>query len=154
MMPAWSMPMGSASSVECLPSRYSPKHRVKQPLLPGKRRGNRTAWRNTRPFRAFAQVDSPDQRRKPMFSKRNLLLTGLVFLGSAGLAQAQMSATTMTDLDVRTGPGPQYPTVGMATRGSEATLDGCIRGSNWCRIDVNGMRGWVDAQTLAVEQNG
>ncbi|AYG59753.1 DUF1236 domain-containing protein [Rhizobium jaguaris] len=89
-----------------------------------------------------------------MPSKRNLLLTGLLLLGSAGLAQAQMSATTVTDLDVRTGPGPQYPTVGTATRGSEASLDGCIQGSNWCRIDVNGMRGWVDAQTLSVEQNG
>ncbi|MBB3452217.1 uncharacterized protein YraI [Rhizobium sp. BK313] len=89
-----------------------------------------------------------------MSPKRNLLLTGLVLLSSAGLAQAQMSATTATDLNVRTGPGPQYPTVGMATRGSEATLDGCIQGSSWCRIDVNGMRGWVDAQALSVEQNG
>ncbi|MEF0938699.1 DUF1236 domain-containing protein [Rhizobium sp. BR 362] len=89
-----------------------------------------------------------------MFAKRNLLLTGLVLLGSAGFAQAQMSATTATDLNVRTGPGPQYPSLGLATRGSEATLDGCIQGSSWCRIDVNGMRGWVDAEALSVEQNG
>ena len=86
--------------------------------------------------------------------KRNLVLAGLILAASAGFAQAQMVATTANDLEVRSGPGPQYPTVGMATRGSQAVLDGCIEGSRWCRVDVNGMRGWVYAQYLSVEQNG
>jgi uncharacterized protein YraI len=89
-----------------------------------------------------------------MSLKRNLLLAGFVFLGSAGLAQAEMAATTATDIEVRSGPGAEFPTVGVATRGSEATLDGCVEGSRWCRVDVNGMRGWVYAQYLSVEQNG
>lgn len=89
-----------------------------------------------------------------MSLKRNLLLTGLVVVGSAGLAQAEMAATTASDIEVRSGPGAEFPTVGVATRGSEATLDGCIEGSRWCRVDVNGMRGWVYAQYLNVEQNG
>ncbi|NEI71410.1 DUF1236 domain-containing protein [Rhizobium lusitanum] len=89
-----------------------------------------------------------------MSLKRNLLLAGVILAGSAGLAQADMSATTATDIEVRSGPGAEFPTVGVATRGSEATLDGCIEGSRWCRVDVNGMRGWVYAQYLSVEQNG
>lgn len=89
-----------------------------------------------------------------MSLKRKLLLAGIVLAGSAGLAQAEMSATTATDIEVRAGPGAEFPTVGVATRGSEATLDGCIEGSRWCRVDVNGMRGWVYAQYLSVEQNG
>jgi uncharacterized protein YraI len=89
-----------------------------------------------------------------MSLKRNILLAGVILASSAGLAQAEMSATTISDIDVRTGPGSQYPTVGTATRGSEAVLDGCVAGSRWCRIDVNGMRGWVYAQYLSVEQNG
>ncbi|MFK0162420.1 DUF1236 domain-containing protein [Rhizobium sp. NPDC090279] len=89
-----------------------------------------------------------------MSFKRNLLLAGFVVLGSAGLAQAEMSATTASDIEVRSGPGAEFPTVGVATRGSEATLDGCIEGSRWCRVDVNGMRGWVYAQYLNVEQDG
>lgn len=89
-----------------------------------------------------------------MSLKRNLLLASFVLLGSAGLAEAEMSATTATDIEVRSGPGAQFPTVGVATRGSEATLDGCVEGSRWCRVDVNGMRGWVYAQYLSVEQNG
>jgi uncharacterized protein YraI len=86
--------------------------------------------------------------------KTNLLAAGVILAASAGLAEAQMSATTMSDIDVHTGPGTQYPTVGTATRGSEAMLDGCVAGSHWCRIDVNGMRGWAYAQSLSVEQNG
>lgn len=89
-----------------------------------------------------------------MSLKRNLLLAGFVLVGSAGLAQAEMSATTATDIEVRSGPGAEFPAVGVATRGSEATLDGCIEGSRWCRVDVNGMRGWVYAQSLSVEQDG
>jgi uncharacterized protein YraI len=89
-----------------------------------------------------------------MTYKRNLLLAGVILASTAGLARAEMAATTMTDLDVRSGPGPQYPAVGTATRGSEAMLDGCLEGSRWCRIDVNGMRGWVYAQYLSVEQDG
>ncbi len=69
-------------------------------------------------------------------------------------AFADMTATTVTDLNVRAGPGPQYPTVGLATRGSTAVLDGCIEGSKWCRIDVNGLRGWVYAQYLTTDLGG
>ncbi|NLR96703.1 DUF1236 domain-containing protein [Rhizobium sp. P38BS-XIX] len=89
-----------------------------------------------------------------MSFKRNLLLAGFVLVGSAGLAHAEMSATTASDIDVRSGPGAEFPKVGVATRGSEATLDGCIEGSRWCRVDVNGMRGWVFAEYLNVEQDG
>jgi uncharacterized protein YraI len=69
-------------------------------------------------------------------------------------AQAQMTATTASDITVRSGPGQEYPEVGIATRGSPAVLDGCISGSKWCRIDVNGMRGWVFADYLTVEHEG
>ncbi|KWV46731.1 MULTISPECIES: DUF1236 domain-containing protein [Rhizobium] len=89
-----------------------------------------------------------------MTLKRNLFLAGAIVVGSAGLAQADMVATAINDLNVRAGPGPQYPSIGIATRGSQAMLDGCIQGSRWCRVDVNGVRGWVYAQYLQVEQGG
>ncbi|MBB6484326.1 DUF1236 domain-containing protein [Rhizobium lusitanum] len=89
-----------------------------------------------------------------MSLKRNLLLAGVILTGSVGLAHAEMAATTASDIEVRSGPGAEFPTVGVATRGSPATLDGCVEGSRWCRVDVNGMRGWVYAQYLSVEQNG
>ncbi len=75
-------------------------------------------------------------------------------LAAIPAAYAEMSATTLTDLNVRAGPGPQYPAVGVATRGSAAVLDGCMEGSNWCRIDVNGLRGWAYARYLATDMGG
>lgn len=73
---------------------------------------------------------------------------------AAGAAQAEMLATTATDITVYSGPGAQYPAVGIATRGSAGALDGCLEGENWCRIDVNGMRGWVYAEQLMVDYKG
>lgn len=81
-------------------------------------------------------------------------LAGVMVLSGAGLAQAEMIATTATDLTVYSGPGQDYPAVGVATRGSTGALDGCLESESWCRIDVNGMRGWVFAQELMVDYNG
>ncbi|MGH6808443.1 MAG: DUF1236 domain-containing protein [Ensifer adhaerens] len=85
---------------------------------------------------------------------RTAAAAGFVLVAGASAAFASMTATTVTDLNVRAGPGPQYPTVGLATRGSTAVLDGCIEGSKWCRIDVNGLRGWVYAQYLTTDLGG
>jgi uncharacterized protein YraI len=84
---------------------------------------------------------------------RAVLAAGAM-LAAIPAAHAEMSATTLMDLNVRAGPGPQYPAVGVATRGSAAVLDGCMEGSNWCRIDVNGLRGWAYARYLATDMGG
>lgn len=68
-------------------------------------------------------------------------------------AEAQMATTTASDITVRSGPGQDYPEVGVATRGSPAMMDGCLEDSNWCRIEVNGMRGWVFAEYLTIREN-
>jgi uncharacterized protein YraI len=82
------------------------------------------------------------------------LLAGAMLLTGTGLASAGMMATTATDLTVYAGPGADYPSVGIATRGSSAALDGCLEGESWCRIDVNGLRGWVYAKELTVDYDG
>lgn len=82
------------------------------------------------------------------------LLVSAMLLAGTGLANADMMATTATDLTIYSGPGTDYPSVGVATRGSAAALDGCLDGDNWCRIDVNGLRGWAYAQELTVDYNG
>lgn len=89
-----------------------------------------------------------------MTMTRNIFLAGAVLVASAGLANAEMAATAVSDLNVRAGPGPQYPSVGVAPRGSSTYLDGCIQGSRWCRVDVNGVRGWVYAEYLQVQHEG
>lgn len=82
------------------------------------------------------------------------LMAGGAFALMAGFANAAMVATTASDVSVRSGPGEDYPEVGLATRGSNAVLDGCMEGSSWCRIQVNGLRGWAHAEYLNVLYEG
>lgn len=88
--------------------------------------------------------------------KKNLklMIAGGAFALLAGYANAAMVATTASDLSVRSGPGEDYPEVGLATRGSDAVLDGCLDGSAWCRVEVNGLRGWANADYLNVMYEG
>ncbi|WP_440411538.1 DUF1236 domain-containing protein [Neorhizobium petrolearium] len=88
------------------------------------------------------------------FLKWTWLGLGTALSALALPAQAQMATTTASDIVVRSGPGQDYPEIGLATRGSPAMMDGCLEGSNWCRIEVNGMRGWVFAEYLTVRHNG
>ena len=89
-----------------------------------------------------------------MDKKLKLMIAGGAFALMAGYANAAMVATTASDLSIRSGPGEDYPEVGLATRGSDAVLDGCMDGSSWCRIEVNGVRGWANADYLNVLYEG
>lgn len=89
-----------------------------------------------------------------MNKKLKLMIAGGALTLLAGYANAAMVATTASDISVRSGPGEDYPEVGLATRGSDAVLDGCMEGSAWCRIEVNGVRGWANADYLNVMYEG
>lgn len=89
-----------------------------------------------------------------MNQKLKLLIASSALVLMSGYANAAMVATTADDLSVRSGPGEEYPEVGLATRGSDAVLDGCMEGSSWCRVEVNGLRGWANAAYLNVVYEG
>jgi uncharacterized protein YraI len=89
-----------------------------------------------------------------MNTKLKLMIAGGAFALLSGYANAAMVATTASDISVRSGPGEDYPELGLATRGSNAVLDGCLDGSAWCRIEVNGLRGWANADYLNVMYEG
>lgn len=63
-------------------------------------------------------------------------------LALAGAADAQSMVTATADLNIRSGPGPQYEPIGVIGSGQQATLDGCIRGSKWCMVEAGGVKGW------------
>ena len=83
-------------------------------------------------------------RNKLMFSTAAAVL----FLSSAAFAQVSVTATT--DLNVRAGPGPQHPVVGMLGAGQSATLDGCLQDSKWCKV----ADGWVYSDYLTGDFGG
>ena len=82
---------------------------------------------------------------------RNLFATtALIATAMAGAASAQTTATTSTDLNVRSGPGVQHEVVGFIPGGDEATVNGCIESANWCEVQFEGSTGWVYGDYLNV----
>jgi len=83
-----------------------------------------------------------------------LASTAAAFLLSSGGAFAQSMVTATSDLNVRAGPGPQYPVVGMIGVDTQADLEGCEEASKWCLVSVDGMQGWAYSDYLIAEYQG
>jgi uncharacterized protein YraI len=73
-------------------------------------------------------------------------LTAVAALSQPASAATLASATT--PLNIRSGPGPEYPVTGAIPTNGQATILGCIEGSLWCQITYNGAQGWAYSQYL------
>lgn len=60
------------------------------------------------------------------------LATLAVFAFAAPAAAATVAVAT-TPLNIRSGPGPQYPVIGAIAANSQAIVNGCIQGSLWAK---------------------
>ncbi len=70
-----------------------------------------------------------------------------------GSALAQEAFAT-TDLNMRAGPGPEYPVVDFIATNEPVTIHGCTGGGNWCDVTAGGARGWAYSEYLAYETAG
>jgi uncharacterized protein YraI len=75
---------------------------------------------------------------------------GLVVAGTASAADA----IATTDLNMRAGPGPQYPVVDAIQANGAVTVNGCTESGRWCDVVWNGNRGWAYAEYLALDVSG
>jgi len=71
-----------------------------------------------------------------------------------GIALAAMLANALTDLNIRSGPGPEYPVIGFIRAQDAVTMIGCIEGSLWCQVTHKGKEGWAYSQYLSTESAG
>lgn len=77
------------------------------------------------------------------------LLAAVTALAAVALpASAATLATATTSLNIRTGPGPEYPVIGAIPDKGQATVTGCIQGSLWCQVTYNGKQGWAYSQYM------
>jgi uncharacterized protein YraI len=76
----------------------------------------------------------------------------LLVMSAPAMAQQAVSATT--DLNIRQGPGPQYPVVGVIGADGQATLEGCAQGSKWCMVTAGGVQGWAYSDYLVADMSG
>ena len=84
-------------------------------------------------------------------------LVGTAALSQPALAQTTTTTTTIstpamavatTPLNIRSGPGPEYPVIGAIPTNGQAAILGCIEGSQWCQISYNGAQGWAYSQYM------
>lgn len=74
-----------------------------------------------------------------------------VALFSATAAHAANAIVT-TNLNLRTGPGTNYPSVGSIPNGARVDVSGCTSGYGWCQVNYAGRFGWASSRYLAVRE--
>lgn len=65
-------------------------------------------------------------------------------------AVADTTAVATTDLNLRSGPGPEYSPIAVIGNGESAVIEGCLNGSKWCQVSYNGTTGWAYSDYLAM----
>jgi uncharacterized protein YraI len=90
-----------------------------------------------------------------MQRKTATLLVAVTALAAVSLpASAATLATATTSLNIRTGPGPEYPVIGAIPDKGQAAVTGCIQGSLWCQVTYNGKQGWAYSQYMMGNAGG
>lgn len=74
-----------------------------------------------------------------------------IALLSATAAQAANAIVT-TNLNLRTGPGTNYGTLGSIPNGARVDVRGCTSGYGWCQVSYAGRSGWAASRYLAVRE--
>jgi uncharacterized protein YraI len=87
------------------------------------------------------------QRIHAMIGLASLVVAALV----AGPASALTAYSPTGHLNVRSGPGFQYPVVGQMQPNVPAAVSGCIADYTWCGVAVGGLTGWASAEYLVTK---
>ena len=90
--------------------------------------------------------------------QRNHAMIGLASLVGAALiagpALAVNAFSPTGHLNVRSGPGFQYPVVGVMQQNVPAAITGCIQDYSWCSVAVGAVTGWASAPYLVTDAGG
>ena len=90
--------------------------------------------------------------------QRSHAMIGLASLvGAALIAGPALAVTALSPtghLNVRSGPGFQYPVVGVMQQNVPAAIPGCIQDYSWCSVAVGGVTGWASAPYLVTDAGG
>lgn len=91
------------------------------------------------------------QRKNAMVGLASLL-GAVVFAGSALAVVAVYSPTG--HLNVRSGPGFQYPVVAQMDANTRFPVTGCLQDYSWCSVVVGNTPGWASAPYLVTDAGG
>ena len=80
--------------------------------------------------------------------KKTLTALSTILLTSIAVPAMAQNAEVTADLNMRAGPGTQYPVITTIPDGRDVNIYGCESGLNWCDVSWRGNRGWVYSDYL------
>jgi uncharacterized protein YraI len=80
------------------------------------------------------------------------IVVAMASLGAAA-AHAEEGFTT-ANVNMRTGPDIDYPSIGVIPEGDPVYVEGCLRDESWCDVSWEDERGWVFSEYLAFDYRG
>jgi uncharacterized protein YraI len=80
--------------------------------------------------------------------KKTFTTLSALLLSSIAVPALAQDARVVTDLNMRAGPGTQYPVVTTIPGGRAVDIHGCEGSLNWCDVSWRGNRGWVYSDYL------
>ncbi len=84
-----------------------------------------------------------------MSLKRKLLAAVAVLAGLLVSGQAlAFPSYAATHLNIRSGPGPQYPVLGITGFNNKVDVHGCLADISWCDVTWKGVEGWAAGEYL------
>jgi len=85
--------------------------------------------------------------------KLRILVAALATVLGAAAAQAEPGYAT-ANVNMRTGPDIDYPSLGVIPEGEPVYVEGCLRDESWCDVRWGPDRGWVYSEYLAFDYRG
>ena len=77
-----------------------------------------------------------------------MFLRSLALAGAAIVAAVPAYAAYTTGIvNIRTGPGTNYPVITAAAAGAHVSLGNCV--GSWCRVNYGGVQGWMSSLYIA-----
>jgi uncharacterized protein YraI len=83
----------------------------------------------------------------------SIFLIASVALGlvTATSASAFTAFTSSKILNLRGGPGEEFPIVGVMERDVRVDVRGCVLDYSWCLVTVDGLVGWAFARSIVID---
>ncbi|WP_297588865.1 SH3 domain-containing protein [Roseibium sp.] len=90
-----------------------------------------------------------------MLIRLPLALFAVAMMSLPALAQSRPAiAYTTANLNVRAGPGTNYPVLATVPRGGGVTVFGCTADYRWCDAAFANVKGWVSGKYLSYGVQG
>ncbi|MET3356404.1 UNVERIFIED_ORG: uncharacterized protein YraI, partial [Xanthobacter viscosus] len=80
-------------------------------------------------------------------------VAGLAMAGMVSAAEAAPGFST-ANVNIRTGPDTEFPSLGVIPEGSPLEIEGCLEDESWCDVIWQDYRGWVYSEYLGSEVQG